>query len=430
MDKEEIAHPLKGLENPDIPFLRKLEWVGIKPGLERINWLLKILGNPEKKYMSIIVGGTNGKGSVASILYSILIHNGYRCGLYTSPHLVSVCERFRTENGFIRPEEFRSTADEIIKKVGEDELITMGVTYFEFTTALAFKWFAEKKIDIAVLEVGMGGRLDATNSAPAILSIITSVSKDHTHFLGKTIEKIAFEKAGIIKKNNPVITASNGSALRVIHEQSIKMNAPLYIFGKDFNISNKNGRFDYLGLNRKMKNLFLNLSGSHQRINASLALAGAEILENFGFSLNNQMVRRALRGIPLSGRFEIVRTNPFVVIDGAHNPSAIKIFVNTLKEVFPQKKYYIIFGAMKDKDIRGMLRILEKVSDDFYISAIPVERAERPENIKKYFMKKVNALCFENIASAYKSATERTEKNDVICVTGSFYLVGEFLKSA
>lgn len=429
MDKKKIAHPLSKLQNPEIPFLKKLEWFGIKPGLERINNLLNLIGNPEKQFPSIIVGGTNGKGSVASILHSLLIHNGYRAGLYTSPHLVSICERFRTEKGLITPEEFIYIANKIIKKAGEDELIKMGVTYFEFTTALAFKWFADNKIDIAVLEVGMGGRLDATNSAPAVLSIITSVSKDHTQFLGKTIREIVIEKAGIIKENSYCVTQCTGTALKVIKEQAMKKCSKVIISKKDFYYTKNDWKnFDYRGLKWHLKNLSLNLIGTHQISNAATALAATEVLENCGFSFDSKKIKIALKNITLHARFELMRKNPYVVIDGAHNPSAIKTFVTTLREVYPGKKIHTIFGAMKDKDIKGMLKILEKTSRDFYIAGIPVERAEKPEKIIQLLSKGASAQCFENVLPAYKSAISRAKKNDVICITGSFYLVGEFLK--
>lgn len=430
MDKKKITHPLSKLVNPEIPLLEKLEWFGIKPGLERINWLLNLLDNPEKKFLSIIVGGTNGKGSVSTILYSILVHNGYNAGLYTSPHLVSICERFRSAEGIISQEEFRSIVQKITNKVSEEELIKMGITYFEFTTAMAFKWFAEKKVDIAVLEVGMGGRLDATNSAPAILSIITSVSRDHTKYLGGKIDDIAFEKAGIIKRNAPCLTACTGTALKVIQEQAIKKNAPLYIYGRDFyTIKKYNHSFDYHGIKKVLKNLRLNLNGDHQLTNAALALAAQEILENRGLVFSLERTESALKNSTVYGRFELLREKPAVLLDGAHNPSAIKVFVKTLLVTFPHKRYHIIFGAMKDKDIKGMIKILETISRDFYLPSINIERAEKPDNIREFLRKDISALCFKNIEDAYFSALNRAGKNDVICITGSFYLLGEFLRT-
>ncbi len=430
MDKKKIIHQLNFLDNPDIPFLKKLEWFGVKPGLERINLLLNFLGNPEKSFPSIIIGGTNGKGSVATMLYSLLVHNCYNAGLYTSPHLVSIRERFRSPEGFITTEEFVSIADKIIKTVGEEKLIKMGVTYFEFTTALAFKWFAEKRVDIAVLEVGMGGRLDATNSAPAVLSIITNVSKDHTDFLGKRIEEIAFEKAGIIKEDSYCVTSCKGTALRVIKEIAKRRRSRLIVHGKDFDCIRKKGAtFDYTGIEWNLRNLSLNLIGNHQILNAGTALAGAEILMNYGFCLDEGKTKVAFKNIPLSGRFEVIRKNPFVVLDGAHNPSAIMTFLTTLKEVFPGRRYHIIFGAMRDKDIRGMLKVLERIAEDFYITAIPCERAEKPENIKQLLSIGKNVLCYKDVQSAYKYVLKRAKKSDVVCITGSFYLVGEFIRS-
>ncbi len=430
MDKKKITHPLSELINPEIPLLKKLEWFGIKPGLERINWLLNLLDNPEKKFLSIIVGGTNGKGSVSTILYSILVHNGYNAGLYTSPHLVSICERFRSVEGIISPEEFRLIVQKIMNKVSEKELIKKGITYFEFTTAMAFKWFAEKKVDIAVLEVGMGGRLDATNSAPAILSIITSVSRDHTKYLGEKIGDIASEKSGIIKRNAPCLTACSGTALKIIKEQAIKKNSPLYIYGRDFyTIKKSEDAFEYHGIKQVLKNLKLNLKGEHQLTNAALALAAQEFLENYGFAFHTDKTRVALKNVKLYGRFEVLRKNPGVILDGAHNPSAIKVLSNTLQKTFPDRKFHIIFGAMKDKDIKEMIKILEKISRDFYFPPINMERAEKPENIREFLRKDISGICFKNIVDAYSSALNRADKEDVICITGSFYLLGEFLRT-
>lgn len=430
MDKKKITHPLSKLVNPEISFLKKLGWFGIKPGLERINWLLNLLDNPEKKFPSIIVGGTNGKGSVSSILYSVLVHNGHNAGLYTSPHLVSICERFRTAEGLISSDEFTSIVHQIINKVSEEELIKMGITYFEFTTAIAFKWFAEKKVDIAVLEVGMGGRLDATKAAPALFAIITSVSKDHTQFLGKKIEEIAFEKAGIIKENSNCVTPCTGTVLRVIKEQAFKKRSRLFIYGKDFYYTRKGpSLFYYHGIKWNLRKLSLNLIGTHQISNAVTALAMAELLEGYGFSFDSEKIKIALKNIPLHARFEIARKRPYVVIDGAHNPSAVRVFVNTLREVFPERKYHIIFGAMQDKDIKGMLRVLEKISRDFYFPAINIERAELPDNIRQFLSKGLSALCFKNVEDAYYSVLNRVDKNDVVCITGSFYLVGECLRT-
>ncbi len=430
MDEEKDYQPVNFLDNPDIPLLKKLQRFGIKPGLERINFLLHLLKHPEKKFTSVLIGGTNGKGSVASMLYSILTHNGYKAGLYTSPHLISILERFRSTGGLISSEEFLSIGEDIIKKIGEEKLLKMGVTYFEFTTALAFQWFAEKKVDIAVLEVGMGGRLDATNSAPAVLSIITSVSKDHTDFLGKRIEEIAFEKAGIIKEDSHCVTSCRGKALRVIEEISKKRRSNLLVYGKHFHCTRKkDGTFDYHGINWNFRDLSLNLLGAHQVLNAGTALAGTEVLnKKYGFHLDAEKSKMALKNIPLFGRFEIIRKNPFVLLDGAHNPSAIMRLAATLKEAFPRSRYHIIFGAMADKDIRGMLKILERIAEDFYITAIPCERAENPENIKHLISKEKNALCFKDVQSAYRYALRKAEKRDVICITGSFYLVGEFIR--
>jgi len=428
MDKKEIAHPLTKLVNPEIPILNKLEWFGIKPGLKRIKYLLQKLGNPEKNFRSILIAGTNGKGSVAAMLYSIMSHHGYKTGLYTSPHLVSICERFRCHDGLITEKELVSLSEKVMRCAGAKRILSMGITYFEFTTALALCWFAEKKIDIAVLEVGMGGRWDATNAVPADLSIITNISRDHTAYLGDTIQEIAREKAGIIKKHKPIITGTKGIALRAIKKISRDKNAPLYVSSKDFCINTKSNRhFDYHGIFYNINGLLLNLKGRHQMENAALAIAGAELLTPYGYDFIPSGTRLALMKVPHYGRFEVLEGNPPVVLDGAHNPEGMRAFTNTLNEFFPGHRFHIIFGAMRDKDIKGMLNYLIRLPAYFYITRINNPRAEFPENILKFIPGKSAVKLFRRVEDAFMNACKNTGENDVICITGSLYLVGEFL---
>lgn len=427
MDKTEIIHPLIGLEDPHIPALERLSQFGINPGIERIELILKKLNNPQTRFKSILVGGTNGKGSVSSMLFSILTNNGYRAGLFTSPHLVSLRERFRTQDGLIGKEELKELAERTEKAIGPRTIEQNKITYFEFTTAMAFQWFAEKDIEIAVLEVGMGGRLDATNIARAEISIITNIDLDHTEFLGRDIKSIAGEKAGIMKSTGQTITGAVGEALRVIRNRAHALKIPLFILSKNFSFENKGSRFDYYGIKRNIKDITLNLKGSYQFRNASLALASIELLEEHGFYTTICNIKRGLRNVPLHGRFEILSKNPVVLIDGAHNPAGIRVLINALKEDFPHRKYHIIFGALKDKDIRGMLDLLKKVSDDFYLTQISTDRAENPESISKYLDKKT--LIFKNVKEAFRGAILKAEPEDIICITGSLYLVGDFIKS-
>jgi len=430
MVAKKISHPFCGLTDPRIKILQTLEQYGIKPGLDRIKKCLAALGNPQSRYPSIIVGGTNGKGSVASMIHSMLYHSDYRTGLYTSPHLVSLRERFKIDNRLIGEKEIRDLVGWVLKRIGRDFIMEEGITYFEFTTTMAFKWFGSERIDAAVLEVGMGGRLDATNIVPAIISVITTVGMDHTAHLGNTVEKIAVEKGGIIKDGGILVTGCDGQGLKILKEIADKKGSEIFILGRDFSYKEKRKDcFDYKGLLFSLDNIRLNLSGRHQIRNACLALASAEILLKKNFRITRGAVREGLRKTCLHGRFEIVRRNPTVVLDSAHNPSAAEALVASLREHFPGRKIRFVFGAMRDKDIRGILEVFAEAGKEFYLCGFSSLRAEYPGNIRRILnMIGVKSRCFDNVKSAYVSAVKDSKKEDVICISGSLYLVGEFIR--
>ncbi|MEK7772975.1 MAG: folylpolyglutamate synthase/dihydrofolate synthase family protein, partial [Deltaproteobacteria bacterium] len=286
-------------------YLYGLEARGIKPGLSRIKKLLRALGGPQKKYPSIHVAGTNGKGSTSAFLFSILGDAGFSTGLYTSPHLHRFNERIRTSAGPISDRDIVLTALKVRKAAdgaGQD------VSFFEFTTAMAFEYFREKKVEIAVVETGMGGRWDATNAVSPLVSIITNVGLDHTEYLGDGIEAIAREKAGIIKKGVPLITGvAKGPALKALRAAANRKRSRVFCLDKDFAFARKPGRrpFDYAGISRSLKNLSSGLIGAHQCVNASCAIAALEAIEEKGYNIPAGSIRRGLKEVDWPGRVEV-----------------------------------------------------------------------------------------------------------------------------
>ena len=399
-------------------------------GLERIESLLKKVGNPEKNLKCIHVAGTNGKGSVCAMIHSILVDAGYKVGLYTSPHLKKFNERIKINDGEISDED-------IVKYYLKVKKYLSGQSFFEITTAMAFLYFFEKKVDFVVLEVGMGGRLDATNVAAPLVSIITGIGLEHTQFLGNTLEKIAYEKAGIIKKNIPTITAAEGIALATIKKISNERSSQLIIINKNNiklnkisggKIKNKNIKnipsvikhhwaFDYSGY----KNLILGLNGRFQVYNSAISLEAIKILKNdYKINMLKKNIIVGLKNAKWPGRLQFLETN--VLIDCAHNPHGLKILVEELKS-FDYTRLILILGFSKDKDIISMAKMINPMADKIILTKSSNERAVDPEIIKEYFNK--NQLIIKNPKEALKYAKKLAKKGDLILVTGSIFLVGD-----
>ncbi|MBI2400427.1 MAG: bifunctional folylpolyglutamate synthase/dihydrofolate synthase, partial [Deltaproteobacteria bacterium] len=294
-----------------IDYLYSLERHGIKPGLERVSALFTALGNPQDSFKSIHVAGTNGKGSVCSMTASVLIDAGFRTGLYTSPHLIKFNERISVAGKNISENELIEAAREV--KAASKKAGLSDVTFFEFTTAMAFLHFRKKKVEFALVETGMGGRLDATNLVTPVVSVITNIGLDHTAWLGSTIKEIAFEKAGIIKPGVPVITGEAArTALSVIKAAAKKASSPIFIMGQDFHAEGKCASFSYSGLSGGLTGLKLRMNGGHQVGNAALALAAIELLRAQGVHITALAIRKGLKETCWPGRFEILSRRPLV----------------------------------------------------------------------------------------------------------------------
>lgn len=408
-----------------LDYLYGLQKYGIKFGLNCTENLLARVGDPHSRLRFIHIAGTNGKGSTAAMLSRIFRSHGIRAGLYTSPHLVRFTERFR-----INDEE---VATDRILQVFEKIRMTMDErtppTFFEMVTAMALLYFAEEEVDFAIMETGMGGRLDATNVITPEVSIITNIGFDHQEFLGSTISSIAREKAGIIKRSVPVVTgALQPVAQGILKTACMNKAAPLYRFKSDFRVRrSSNGCFQYRGIKLKLPSLNLNLKGPHQVGNAALALAALEILEQKRLiSLKPGLIARAMEDVRWPARLEVLETHPIIVLDGAHNPQGAESLHDALKQSFTYEKLYLIIGIMADKDILGVLRRLLPMAESAIFTRPRYVRAANPEDIRRMarpYIQKYYVI--SDPASAIQEAKNMAGPNDLICITGSLYFAGE-----
>ncbi len=416
-----------------IDYLYSLQRFGIKFGLNNISILLNALDSPHNKFRSIHIAGTNGKGSVATILGSILKSYGHKVGIYTSPHLVDYCERITVNGITISHEKIIELTNEIVNIIqNTPDFKNAHPTYFEVTTAQAFKYFAEEKVDFAIIEVGMGGRLDATNVITPLLSIITSIGLEHTDILGDTIPKIAREKAGIIKQNIPVITGASSEALETINQIAQEKQAPLYVSGKNFHseiksIDIKGNCFNYYGINNTWKDLFVSLAGEHQINNACLSLAGIEILNQLKIiSIEKENIYNGLKSAYWPGRMEVISSDPIILLDGAHNPDGARTLRYSLEKFFPNKRIYLIIGILKDKDREKILELLCPIAYEVILTTIAYERASDPGELYKIAIKyNKNIKIILNINESINHAKTLASRNDLICIAGSLYVIGE-----
>lgn len=423
-------------------FLDGLQYFKIKLGLESIRQFLAELGNPQEGLKFLHIGGTNGKGSVAANLLAILSRAGYKTGLFTSPHLSSVRERFRINDRFMPESEFARHAASI-----KNILRGRQITYFECTTALALLWFAHEKVDIAIMEVGMGGRLDATNVITPLVSVITNVSMDHEIHLGDTLEKIAGEKAGIIKPGVPVISgAADGVPRMVIEKACLERNAPLYLLGRDFAaIAGEGGQWTYEGLENKYTGLQCGLFGAYQIGNAAQALAVLELLGKRDVPVSGNAVRQGLSQVRWPGRLEMVTVPeraPSVpsgyeplnkwaagkrfLLDGAHNPAGVAGLVDALRSGPPFRNLILVWAGMADKDLAGMLSQIIPHASAVVLTRPNGERTASPERLKQEMPPDSvsKSHCVPDVGEALIKAAELAGKEDLVCVAGSLYLVG------
>jgi dihydrofolate synthase/folylpolyglutamate synthase len=439
-----------------IDFIYGLQRHGVKLGLQRISHLLELLGNPHYSYPSIHIAGTNGKGSVSAIISSILTEAGFKTGLFTSPHLLSFTERIRIGYSCITEEEVVNYASRLRSIIEANGI--KGTTFFEFVTAMAMLYFAQRAVDCAVFETGMGGRLDATNVINPEVSVITKIGYDHREFLGDTLEQIAYEKAGIIKAKTPLVCASqHQEALGVIIKRAEGLDARCYLFGRDFSASLLKASYKGIGFDFVSEGLYLNdlslpLAGVHQLENASLAIMASYLFVRKR-SKKGQItsaIKEGISGVRWEGRLQLLSLSPQILIDGAHNPEASGALASFINTYLHGQRIIFVIAIMADKDVVGILRHLLPIGERIIFTAPKSDRAAPPARLldTARSMGLKNTLCAATVKEALDLAFSFTGHNlsgfrcpryyqrdldinpnePLIVITGSFYLLGEVLE--
>lgn len=412
MDKEEI-----------IDFIENRPWIRNKCRLDRMGELLKALGNPHKKLKYIHIAGSNGKGSASAMFTSILMVAGYKVGTFTSPHLIEYNERFCINNAPINDEDLSL----IVQKI-KDVRLSFVPGVFEILTAIAFVYFQMKKVDIVVLEVGLGGKYDATNIIEkSELSVLMNIGLEHTEILGNTLEEIASEKAGIIKRNGDVVAYDNKKEVSLVFKKVAKeKNANIKIV--DFNsieIINE-------GLNKqtfnygKYKNVELGLLGKHQFYNASVVIEGIKILVKKGYNIDDSNIINGLKDVKWDARLSILNKKPLFILDGAHNPQCADALKISLPKILRNKKAIMIYGSLKDKNYLSIIEMMSPYAKEFICLTPNSSRALKASTLASIIKKKGIKACYcKNAYNAILKAFNKAKDNDVIIAFGSLYLAGE-----
>lgn len=391
---------------------------GMKPGLERITPLLRALGSPHLGFPSVHLVGTNGKGSTGAFLSSILTAGGYRTGFFSSPHLVSYTERFRIDGVEIPSGSLARLASRVM------DLMPDETTFFEITTAIALLWFAEERVDIAVLEAGMGGRLDATSAAPGIMTLVTPISLDHTLWLGGTEEEIAREKVGVARPGTPIISARQTPAVEEAISDSARLHgSPLSLCGRDFSGRWEGGGFLYERNGMVTGPLVPGIGGGYQAENLPVAIRAVEELAAHGFSVSPAAVARGVETAVWPGRMELFAGTPPILLDGAHNPAGARALVHELSG--RRERIVLLLGIVDDKDAEGILGPLAECGESVVTVPPPVERAVDAETLAALVRGKgKDAVAFREVWGALEEARRRAGEKGLIVVCGSLYLVG------
>lgn len=409
-----------------VKFLYSLERFGILLGLDNIQDLLARIGNPQTKFRSVHVAGSNGKGSTSSFITNMLTEAGYSTALYTSPHLNDFRERIRI-NGQLVPRESLVESTQRLRPLYDPQR----TTFFEFTTAVAFDCIEKAHPDLAIIEVGLGGRLDATNTINPLVSVITDISLEHEDYLGTGFASVATEKAGIIKKGVPVITgATRKVPFDVISRKALEMDAPVRLFGRDFRGKRVTASsFDYSSESLLIKNIDLGMRGAHQIKNASVAIAVIEELVKKGFSVGESHIRAALGKTRFPGRLELLREKPAVIIDGAHTPEGMRLLKSSIQRMYPDKKPLLLFGALKDKNYRKLAGIVAPMAKAVMCVPPQSDRSLDSVELSEIFTSLgVKAFSAETVDNGFLRLMEMASEDDLILAAGSLYMIGSVRK--
>ncbi|MCP4115452.1 MAG: bifunctional folylpolyglutamate synthase/dihydrofolate synthase [Desulfobacteraceae bacterium] len=406
---------------------------GIKLGLDTISQILINLGSPEKRFKSIHIAGTNGKGSIASYLASILRNAGFKTGLYTSPHLVKFNERFVIDGRQVSDDD----VVEAYLAVKKADTAERQATFFELATAMAFYLFDRDGVELAIIETGMGGRLDATNILSPELSVISNLSIEHTEYLGDTIEAIAMEKGGIIKPGVPVVTGvAQEQALKVLTDIATERQAPLHLLGRDFHTSRDGDQksFTYRGMERTIPGVTTRLPGRHQLDNAALALAAVELLsptlKNGKPAISDAAVKKGMSETRWAGRLEKIMADPLVVLDGAHNLAAATNLARFFEEELSDRPLTLVLGILDDKAFEPMLKLLLPWAERVIFTRADNKRSIDPDRLQQtassFFSKDITVI--ESVAEAVDHAIKTSSPKEAVCIAGSLYVAGEARK--
>jgi len=424
-----------------IKYIKETAKFGSKYGLERTEKILEFLGNPHKHIKTIHVAGTNGKGSTTAMLTSILMDAGYNVGSYISPYIEEFEERIQINRNNIPKEELAEVVTEVSKAVSKVvDLGYINPTEFEIITCAGFLYFHKKNIDYAVIEVGLGGRLDSTNVITPILSIISSISLDHTQILGDTLDKIAYEKAGIIKENVPVVLFPQEKVAEDVIEKTCKeKNSKLVKVPRDISeyvavtsntLEGKEIKTQQINLkNEYIDSYELSLLGKHQILNSTVVVYTARELMNLGVKISKDNIINGLKSVQWPGRLEIMKNNPLVVIDGAHNIDGIKKLTESIDLYFKYNKLILILGILADKQVEDMIETIAPKAERI-ISVTPhSDRAELAEDLKVEIEKLgVSCEAIDSYEEAYKKALSYCNDDDLLLISGSLYMIGDMRK--
>jgi dihydrofolate synthase / folylpolyglutamate synthase len=410
-----------------VAYLYRLQKHGIKLGLETMTALTARLGMPQNRYRTLHIAGTNGKGSTAAMAAAMLQAAGYRVGLYTSPHLVDFRERIRV-NGEMIPESRMAQLTDQLQALHQPEL---SPTFFEYTTAMAFQHFADSGVDVAVLEVGLGGRFDATNVVTPMACAITTIALDHQAYLGSTLSSIAFEKAGIIKLGVPVVLGRlDDDAWRTIEQVARERQAPVFRIDEHFHTEGEESQqFSYGGVGMRYDGLTCVLAGRHQLDNAACALALLEAAAPQGIVITSEAARTGLQAVSWAGRLEVVDRRPTILLDGAHNPAAataLADFLTRADRLHPSRPVILVLGMMRDKDHRGFVEPLKSLVDEVVLTQADLPRSATAQELQSSLGDLLpHPHVMPSLSDAMALARQLATPDGLVCVTGSLMLVGE-----
>lgn len=412
--------------NEAIRFLESLPHKKVKPGLKRMEFLLKELGNPHQLLKTVHVGGTNGKGSVTQMLSSIFKTAGFKTGTYTSPHLISYQERIKINDEWITKEEFASLVSKLVPIIEKMEEVP---STFEALTAMAFLYFHDQKVDLAVIEVGLAARFDATNVLKPLLCIITNVERDHLDLMGPGLEEIAWEEAGIVKEKTPLVSGEHKKRpLKVIVEECSLKGAKL--FKADVKVKRKSINWEYQELEvGGLGKVKLKLLGEYQADNLAVVVKALEVLKReWNISIDDEAAVKGLEIARWPGRFEVINKKPYIIVDGAHNPHGCRALRRTIRMLSGGMRRWLLFGVLADKEVELMCRILFPEFDEIILTEPKSFRACKVEFLEKLAERMgVEAHKAASVKEGFDWAVERIGRDDFICVAGSLYLVGELL---